>query len=182
MGSSLGLAHWLLFHRWIAFCFIPELYFCVQFWLNRSMMLRIHYCPFNLLSITLLLNWFGVRHHQSDVLLIFSVLGALPTIWLLTSLCLTATTMWRWYCFNIIYSILSDVYSHTRIFIISISFFWQDQRVAYCLMLVVLVRKTIFTFFCPSYFIFIGLELHYAPSIFVVFSCNFQPFSAGFWD
>lgn len=108
--------------------------------------------------------------------------GCLAYHLLLTSLCLTATTMWRWYCFNIIYSILSDVYSHTRIFIISISFFWQDRRVAYCLMLLVLVRKTIFTFFCPSYFIFIGLELHYAPSIFVVFSCNFQPFSTGFWD
>lgn len=66
-------------------------------WLFRNMMLKILYCPFNHPWTTLLQNWFGVNRLQLDVIPIFSVLRALLTTWLLTSLCSTATTMSRWY-------------------------------------------------------------------------------------
>lgn len=78
-------------------CYCVRECYIHEFGLCRNMMLRIQFCLFSHHWITLLLNWLGVEDLQLDLLLIFSVLGVLPTTWLLVSLCWTATTMWRWY-------------------------------------------------------------------------------------
>lgn len=65
--------------------------------LHRSMTLKILYCLFSHLWITLLLNWLGANHLRLGVPLMFSALDASLTIWLLESFCLTATTMLKWY-------------------------------------------------------------------------------------